>query len=262
MALHRPAPTLTMTCAERDALYPVDDGEPMTDSLAHYEALTNAVDATRIHLWGKDCLVAGDFAVYYEPLPPGASGPGPAVVPDLLVAFGVTLDQHTSYCLWEVGKVPELVMEMTTKPTQAIDWTYQRWLCARLGVAEYWMYDPHGSYLDIRLQGWQLVDGIYQPIPGQLRVDLAAELFPSPVLDTFWGYLRDSGDLRLWNPWEETWYPTHKEIWSDRLHQRQHADAATRRADAAAQARQAAEAEVARLQARIAALTQERGTDP
>ncbi len=314
MVLRWPDPTLTLTRAERDALYPLDDDEPMTVSRSHYEALTYAVDATRLHLRDKDCLVAGDFAVYYEPLLPGEAGPGASVAPDLLVAFGVTLDRDTSYCLWEVGKMPELVMEMTSKSTKAIDRTHKHRLYARLGVSEYWMYDPHGSYLDSRLQGWQLVDDIYQPIPGQSRVDLDAEIFPSTVLGTFWGYLWDSGDLRLWDPSEETWYLPQMDTAIDRIHQRRRADteaqarqaadqraeaaaqraeaaarradteaqarqaadqraeaaaqradteaqarqAADQRADTEAQARQAAEAEVAWLQARLAALTQER----
>ncbi len=100
-------------------------------------------------------------------------------------------------------------------------------------MAEYWQYDPHGAYLQPRLQGWQLIKGYYQPIAGQRRSDLEAELFPSAVLGTSWGYLWETGDLRLWNPREHTWYLPQAE----------------------AQARREAEAEVARLQAYLDTLT-------
>ncbi len=264
-----PTPTLTLTREERDALYPVDDDEPMTSSYPHFEALLYAVAATRHHLRDVDCLVAGDFAIYYDPVPPGSHGPGPSVVPDLLVAFDVTLDRDTSYCLWEVGKMPELVMEMTSKSTQAMDQDHKPELYAQLGVQEYWQYDPHGGYLNSRLQGWQLVGSTYQPIPGQQRPDLGAELFPSAVLDTSWGHLLDSGDLRLWNPEEQTWYrsPDESQLHSLQEHQArlaeaqranaeaQRANAEAQRADAEAQARRTAEAEVARLQAYLDTLT-------
>jgi hypothetical protein len=38
-------------------------------------------------------------------------------------------------------------------------------LCARLGVAEYFLYDPEGEYLTPPLQGFQLKGKQYQPMP-------------------------------------------------------------------------------------------------
>ncbi len=260
MDLHWPDSTATLTQAERDLLYPVDDDEPMTSSLPHCDAFVYALAAVRTHLWDVDWLMPGDFAVYYEPLPPGAPGPGPAVVPDLQVIVGTPLDGNTSYCLWEVGKVPALALEMTPKYPQAMDPVHQHALYAWLGVPEYWLYDPHGDYLASRLQGWQLVDGHYRPIPGQWQPALEAVLFPSAVLDTSWGYLRESGDLRLWNPREKTWYLPHAAAQARRMTQARRAAAQVcweAAAEAQAQARRETtiqacretEAEGARLRA-------------
>ncbi len=243
-----PTPTRTLTRAERDALYPADDDEPMTSSLLHWDALTYALAAVQDHLRYRDCLIAADFALYYQPVLPGEPGPGPSVVPDLLVAFDVTLERDTSYCLWEVGKMPELVMEMTSQSTKDRDRTHKPELYAALGVAEYWQYDPHDAYLQPRLQGWQLVRGIYQPIAGQRRSDLEAELFPSAVLGTAWGYLWETGDLRLWNPREDTWYLPQAEA---RQEAEAEAQAQAQARQEEAQARQEAEAEAqAQAQAR------------
>ncbi|MEM8530277.1 MAG: hypothetical protein AAGF95_05495 [Chloroflexota bacterium] len=37
---------------------------------------------------------------------------------------------------------------------------------AELGVQEYYLFDPHGDYLDPRLRGYQLVDGELIPMSG------------------------------------------------------------------------------------------------
>ncbi len=255
MTLNWPEFIPSLSREERDALYPVDDDEPMTSSLPHYQALTYAVETTRYHLREADCLVAGDFAVYYEPLPPGARGPGPSVVPDLLVAFGVELDRNTSYCLWEVGKVPDLVMEMTSKTTWEEDQFNKHHLYAQLEVPEYWQYDPHGEYLSPRLMGWELAGDVYRPIKGLVQPELGAELFFSNVLDTSWGRLLDSSELRLWNPQEQNWYPAISELQADRLKQVQRAKQEAQRAEREASARRAAEAELAQLKERLKAMS-------
>ena len=43
---------------------------------------------------------------------------------------------------------------------------YESW-----GVQEYWQYDPHTRFLTPLLQGSQLVDGRYQPIPVDIDAD-------------------------------------------------------------------------------------------
>ena len=67
---------------------------------------------------------------------------------------------HT-YLLWEEGKGPDWVLEVTSWSTRQVDQGRKRDLYARLGVSEYWQYDPTGDYLDPPLQGLVLADGGY-----------------------------------------------------------------------------------------------------
>ena len=88
------------------------------------------------------------------------------VCPDLFIAFGV--DAPTirvnlpNFWVWETGKVPDFVMEVASPSTAANDLGRKRDLYARLGVTEYWRFDPSGGDLyGQSLAGERLVDGNY-----------------------------------------------------------------------------------------------------
>lgn len=88
------------------------------------------------------------------------------VQPDLFIAFGV--DAATirvnlpNFWIWETGKVPDFVMEVASPSTAANDLGRKRDLYARLGVTEYWRFDPTGGDLYGQpLAGERLVDGSY-----------------------------------------------------------------------------------------------------
>ena len=57
------------------------------------------------------------------------------------------------------------MIELTSKKTRIADQTTKPLLYARLGVREYFLFDPYGEYLEPRLQGYRLVDGGYVPMP-------------------------------------------------------------------------------------------------
>src|SRR5262249_45003179 len=69
-----------------------------------------------------------------------------------------------------------------------------------LKVKEYFLFDPHGDYLDPRLQGYRLRGGDYiriRPVKGRL---------PSRVLGL---HLERAGNvLRLYDPRTDRWLPT------------------------------------------------------
>jgi hypothetical protein len=69
------------------------------------------------------------------------------------------------YKLWEEGVQPTLVIEVTSPATRRVDLGRKRTLYARLGVAEYVLYDPLGEYLSPVVQGFALVRGDYRPMP-------------------------------------------------------------------------------------------------
>ena len=76
--------------------------------------------------------------------------------------------KFTPYRLWEVRKAPALVLEIVAPGTKSEDAT-ERVLSVRLGVAEYWQYDPPGERLTPGLEDRWLVKGRYVRIASPYR---------------------------------------------------------------------------------------------
>ena len=215
--------------------YPGSDGKPMGETLIHGRCIHDVLDALRAFFAERcDVLVAGDNFLYYEEGNPKAS-----VVPDVFVVLGAVKDEHREegwrevYKLWEEPKGPDFVLEVTSRGTRREDRVRKRSLYARLGVGEYFLFDPRGEYLEPRLQGMRLVDGGYERL-WPVRVPGGGEEGVwSGVLGL---YLYGRGrELRLYDPVGGRELRTHEE------------EVAACREEAAA--RRAAEARLAELEA-------------
>ena len=146
--------------------YPSSDGKPMAESDHQRIPLTYAVDALRLYFRDRDDVyVSGNLLIYYE-----RGDIRARVAPDVFVVLGVPDHDRSCYFLWEERKVPDFVMEITSRSTHGEDQGRKRSLYGRLGVTEYWQYDPTGDYLEPPLQGLRLVDGEYESLP---RAELA-----------------------------------------------------------------------------------------
>ena len=75
------------------------------------------------------------------------------MAPDVFVVVGASSHERRSYLLWQEPKGPDWVLEITSRSTRAEDQGHKRELYRRLGVAEYWQYDPTGDSLRPALQG-------------------------------------------------------------------------------------------------------------
>jgi Uma2 family endonuclease len=122
------------------------------------------VDVPDVYVWGN-------LFLYYREGDPKA-----CVCPDVFLIRGVgkrTDDRRRTYKLWEEGgRVPSLVIELTSESTRDED-VQKKKLYERLGVEEYFLFDPFGEYVRPRLQGFRLEGGRYQPLVQ--RVDGALE---------------------------------------------------------------------------------------
>lgn len=151
----------------QSAEYPESDGLPMPDSPEQFDSLAYSVASLKLYYRERDdVFVGGDMLLYYEQAAaPGQTGK--SVAPDTFVAFGVPRKgrgERPSYLLWEERKVPAFVLEVASRSTYRVDQGSKRRLYERLGVQEYWLYDPVGDYLEPRLQGFRLAAGRYAPI--------------------------------------------------------------------------------------------------
>ncbi len=229
-------------------VYPCADDKPMAETIAQYDALTYAVSALRRHLRTdrEEHLVTGDYFVYYA-----EGDPRQVVAPDVVVALGVTLPKNESYKIWAVGKPPDLVMEIASPSTRRVDQETKHALYERLGIAEYWLYDPHGGLLEPRLQGWRLQAGRYAALPARWDPEWQAQVIHSPLLDTVWGFREGADDLRLWEPEGQRWYRTDLEAeWAVQT-EAERANREAERADREAERAAQAEAELRRLRAQL-----------
>ena len=116
------------------------------------------------------------------------------LAPDFIFARQVSdperVIRRNGYVISEVGKPPDLVLEVGSRSTGRRDYTVKREGYAALGIREYWRFDPSGGeYHDRPLAGDTLIDGEYVPIEIVAEAD-----------GRHWGY-SEILELELW--WEE-----------------------------------------------------------
>ncbi len=145
--------------------YPCSDGLPMADSDWQNRAMAEAQAALRLHFADRRerVYVACDTFVYYREGDAGAR-----VAPDVFVVRGVSGENRKSYRVWREGPVPQWVLEVASEATVRRDLAAKKKLYRRLGVREYWQFDPTGETLGrlrgARLEGWALRGGRYEPL--------------------------------------------------------------------------------------------------
>ncbi len=145
-----------------DIKYPTRDGRPMGETDVHRNLIMDLIHGLEVHyLQQQDVYVSGDLLMFYE-----KGNRRKHRSPDVLVALGVPKKQRDHYLLWLEGKAPDFIIEVTSKSTRNEDLTVKFELYERLGVSEYFIYDPLKEYLRPRLRGWRLEQGRYVPLVG------------------------------------------------------------------------------------------------
>jgi len=142
---------------------PLEDFEPMPEGDKQRRNLSYATEALK--LWFEqlsDVYVSGNLFIRYE-----VDGAEKRIAPDIFVVFGTSREDRVSYTVWEEdGKVPDFVLEITSKGTVTKDRKQNPLIYRSLGVKEYFQYDPSGGSLKpTSLQGVLLENGKYKPIP-------------------------------------------------------------------------------------------------
>ncbi|RLC10302.1 MAG: Uma2 family endonuclease [Deltaproteobacteria bacterium] len=191
--------------------------------------------------------------MYYE-----KGNPFKSVAPDVFVIFGVSGHDRSSYKIWEEGESPDVVIEIISESTWKKDQNNVS-LYRKLGVREYFMFDPLDRHLDPVLQGYRLDRiGRYQQIHvGKLPDDILRADSIGLGLE-----LRvESGRLRLYDPELREYLLDYSEERQTRLWERARAENENRRAEtekrrAESEKRRAEKAEekIRQLRARLRAL--------
>ncbi|MDM8523863.1 Uma2 family endonuclease, partial [Desulfococcaceae bacterium HSG8] len=178
---------------EEAIFYPDTDGKPMAESDFQRNPLVYCVEALKEQFsTDPDVYVSGNLLIYYE-----QGNPLKSVAPDVFVVFGVPGYDRSSYKIWEEGKFPDAVIKIISKSTWKKDPDNVS-LYRRLGVKEYFLFDPTGRYIDPALRGYRLDKrGTYR----QIRVvNLPGGILKSGSLRLGLELRVESGRLRLYDP--------------------------------------------------------------
>lgn len=175
--------------------YPESDGRPMGETDEHRDAMIRNIELLKLHYEGQKVYVTGDLLLYYQ-----QGDPKKFIVPDLFIVKGKSPIKRRTYRLWVEGIAPQLVIETTSRKTKKKDLQVKPGIYSRIGVREYFLYDPTCDYLDPPLQGNRLVEGVYHPISeeptgGLYSLELELELRYEDGLLEF--YKRGTSDRLL-----------------------------------------------------------------
>ncbi len=225
--------TVVQSPAVAAVCYPESDGQPMAETDVHRDLMVDLIAMLREFFRADpNVYVSGNLFLYYQ-----EGDPRRSVAPDVFVVKGVPDHQRRIYKLWEEGQPPDVVFELTSRSTRSEDLRTKRDLYERLGVEEYFLFDPLGEYLRPPLQGYRLLRGRYRP----LRAAEDGALWSAGLGLALHAHHER---LRLFDPERQRWLPTPQEE-----------TAARRRAEARAVVAEtraaAAEQELARLRAQL-----------
>jgi Uma2 family endonuclease len=148
---------------EDDVLYPSGDGEPMGETPIHVRAMILLFEALEDYFRDRpDVYLAADMFLYWE-----QGNPSACCAPDVMVIPGVGQagGQRRSFFTWrEGGAVPGVCFEMASLNTWQLNLGQRYQNYERLGVREYFIFDPLVEFMPRALTGYRRVGGSYQEL--------------------------------------------------------------------------------------------------
>ena len=254
-----PPPELLMPTIEIPFIeLPTEDGIPLETNW-HRMEMNLLIESVHYHWRDRDdYFTGGNMFVYYSyEQVRNRDYRGP----DFFLVKGVEgIRDRSAWIVWEEdGKYPDVIIELASPSTIDIDLGAKKALYEQIfRTPEYFCYDPTGSILD----GWRLVGGRYQDITPNEQGWLWSEEMEL-WLGTWQGEFQriETTWLRFYTP-DGQLVLTLAEAEAQRAQaEAQRAQAEAQRAQAEAQRADAAEAEVARLRARLAELGVSNGSN-
>ena len=180
--------------AAASVVYPESDGKPV-ESRQHYEVAHYVMSAFRGR-FGDSADYAANHGLYYE-----EGNPKKVVVPDVYwIADKPRNLMLRTYLLWEEGRVPNFVLELASAFAKKRDAEKKRKLYARLGVKDYFRFDPVGGVMTPILQGLRLEAGEYEPVPAVALLDGGSSVYSEELKLELRAWPGPLPKLRLYDP--------------------------------------------------------------
>ncbi|MBW4693547.1 MAG: Uma2 family endonuclease [Lyngbya sp. HA4199-MV5] len=217
---------------------PYDDGIPM-ESPRHKLQMELLIDPLVIWLGDQDAYVGGNMFVYFSPDQVKTQD---YRGPDVFVALDVPKGERKSWVTWCEPKAPDIVIELLSDSTAAIDKGRKKEIYQnQLRATEYFWFNPFDA---TDLAGFRLIGGSYEPIAPTADGQLI-----SPTLNL--ALVRWSGDFKgteaTWLRWatpDGTLLPNDQEtVEQERQRAEQECQRAEQECQRAEQERQRAEQE-------------------
>ena len=143
--------------------YPDSDGRFFPENPLQARAIMNVRFALQYHFDKVDNIVLeGDMFLYYEPGNRAAS-----IAPDIFVVLDHDLGDRPVYKLWEEGKPLDFALEVISPSSEISNAVKNRELYARLGICEYFLFQPDPRKRGPRLVGYRLWGGSYKKVPAE-----------------------------------------------------------------------------------------------
>jgi Uma2 family endonuclease len=227
-----------------------EEREPIEDGMQQEMALERLIYLLRLR-FGADPTVfmSGVVFISYD-----ITNGNRRVAPDLFIAFGVDnaaiQENLPNYWLWEIGKVPDFVMEVASDSTAARDLNEKWVLYQSLGIAEYWRFNSkNGERYGAIMVGERLVNGVYQPYEVQVGSDGSLSCHSDLLgLDFYWD---DEREFDVLDPETGRTIDVLENERTARLVAEAEAEAAHARADSADAHAQAADARIREPEAKL-----------
>jgi Uma2 family endonuclease len=144
-----------------DFMYPSSNDMPEAESDLHRKVVTDLIARLEArYAADPNIYVSGLTRVYCEEW-----NPYDVLVPDCFVVFGAPKRDRQMYLGWQEARMPNVVIEVTSKYTEQEDeLTKARRYERGWQVEEYFVFDPGQEYLSPPLRGYRLDQGKFKVI--------------------------------------------------------------------------------------------------
>ncbi len=194
-------PAIPPSTGGEEIFYPESDGEPMAETDIHRKLILYLTSCLEIFCADReDVYVSGNIMFYY------AEGNLEEVIsPDVMVCFGIPKGERTSYKTWaENDVVPSVVIEISSRGTWSKDLDEKYFLYERLGVKEYYIFNPLYPKNSPVFLAFRLENGEFH------RISTGDDRVKSDVLGLELVILNNT--LRLFNPNTQEFLKTTEEL--------------------------------------------------
>ncbi len=150
--------------------YPDSDGRFLPEHPIEAQAVLNLRVSFQFHFHRvANVVMEGGMFIYYE-----EGNPKKYIAPDIYVVLHHDLGNRMVYKLWEEGKPPDFALEVVSPSVRTGDEVEKVALHERLGVGEYFRFQPIQEKQESRLVGYRLRGGRYREVEAEPRGGLCS----------------------------------------------------------------------------------------